>query len=261
MTNLSLIRPIAFIDIETTGLNTQLDRIVEISIIKIHPDEKEELLSSRINPEIPIPIETTKIHGITNADVEGKPTFKEFAMQISQFLEGCDLCGFGLKFDLTVLEREFRRTEINYSLNGKGLVDVKIIYHKLEPRDLSAAYAKYCGKPLQGAHNSEVDARATIAVLEAQLKSYDVLPRDIRGLHELCNPKDQTWIDHNGKFVWRGKDAIINFGIHRGRTLQDLSKNSPDYLQWIISKDFSAEVKKIAENAINDKFPEPKKLN
>lgn len=134
MTNLHLAKPIAFIDVETTGLNTQQDRIVDICITKIYPDGKEESLSSLINPCMPIPIESTQIHGITDADVDGKPTFKEFAPKLSDFIKGCDLGGFGLiKFDLQVLESEFKKAGITYSKDGKQIVDVQRIYHKLEP--------------------------------------------------------------------------------------------------------------------------------
>jgi len=259
MTSLQLTRPIAFIDIETTGLNKQQDRVVEICIIKIHPDGAEEMLNSVINPNMPIPIESTKIHGITDAEVKGKPTFEEFAKKVIDFIEDCDLGGFGTEFDLSILESEFKRASINYSREGKKIVDVKMIYHKLEPRDLNAAHLKYCGKPLENAHRSHIDVRATIDVLESQLGQHDILPRDIPSLHEFCNPKDPTWIDNEGKFAWSEGKAIINFGNkHRGKALEFVSKNDSSYLQWIINTDFSARAKDIARDALKGKFPEPK---
>lgn len=259
MTSLKLTRPIAFIDIGTTGLNTQQDRIIDICVIKIHPNGTEEKLNSVINPNIPISIESTQIHGITDTDVKGKPTFEEFAQKLIDFIDDCDLGGFGTKFDLSFLESEFKRAGINYSREGRQIVDVQIIYHKLEPRDLNAAHLKYCGKPLENAHRAHIDVRATIDVLESQLRQHDILPRDISSLYEFCNPKDPTWIDDDGKFAWFEEKAIINFGAHRGKTLEFINKNHPDYFNWIISKDFSAEVKEIVKKAINGKFPEPAK--
>lgn len=259
MTSLQLTRPIAFIDIETTGLNTQQDRVVDLCVIKIHPNGAEETLSSVINPNIPIPIESTQIHGITNTDVKGKPTFEEFAQKLIDFIDNCDLGGFGTRFDLSVLESEFKRAGINYSREGRQIVDVQIIYHKLEPRDLNAAHLKYCGKPLENAHRAHIDVRATIDVLESQLGQHEILPRDISSLHEFCNPRDSTWIDDDGKFAWFEGEAIINFGAHKGKKLEIIYKNNSDYLKWIINQDFSAKVKEIVNNAINGKFPEPAK--
>ena len=259
MTSLQLTRPIAFIDVETTGLNTQQDRIVDLCVIKIHPNGAEETLNSVINPNIPIPIESTQVHGITDADVKGKPTFAEFAQKLIDFIDNCDLGGFGTKFDLLILESEFKRVGINYSREGKQIVDVQSIYHKLEPRDLSAAHLEYCGKSLENAHRAHIDVRAAIDVLESQLEQYNILPRDISSLYKFCNPRDSTWIDDDGKFAWSERKAIINFGTHRGKTLEFVSKNNYSYLQWIINGDFSAKVKDIARNAINGKFPEPAK--
>ena len=259
MTSLQLTNPIAFIDIETTGLNPQQDRIVDICVIKIHPNGTEEILNSLINPKISIPIESTRIHGIKDGDVKGKPTFEEFSKKLIDFIDKCDLGGFGIKFDLSVLESEFKRAGINYSRDGKQIVDVQTIYHKLEPRDLNAAHLKYCGKPLENAHRAHIDARATINVLESQFGKHNILPRDILSLYEFCNPKDPTWIDEDGKFAWSEGKAIINFGSHRGKTLEFMYKNELGFLKWIIGKDFSAKVKEIVNNAINGKFPEPAK--
>lgn len=257
MTSLHLTKPLAFIDIETTGLNPQQDRIVEICIIKVHPDGTEEMLNSVINPNMPIPIESTQIHGITDAEVKGKPTFEEFAPKIIDFINDCDLGGFGIKFDLSFLESEFKRMGIDYSREGKRILDVQHIYYKLEPRDLNAAHLKYCGKPLENAHKAHIDVRATIDVLESQLRQNDTLPRNIPSLHEFCNPKDSTWIDDNGKLAWFKGEAIINFGKHQGKTLKFMSENDPSYLNWITSRDFSSEVKEIVNNAIKNEFPKP----
>lgn len=259
MTRLQLTRPIAFIDIETTGLNTQQDRIVDICIIKIHPNGTEEILNSVINPGMPISIESTQIHGIKDTDVKGKPTFKEFAQKLIDFINECDLGGFGTKFDLSFLESEFKRAGINYLREGRQIVDVQRIYHTLEPRDLNAAHLKYCGKPLENAHRAHIDVRATIDVLESQFEQHDILPRDIFSLHEFCNPKDPAWIDDDGKFAWFEGKAIINFGAHKRKTLKFMHENEKGFLKWILTKDFSQKVKDITKDAIEGKFPEPAK--
>lgn len=260
MTSLQLTRSIAFIDIETTGLNPRQDRIIEICVIKIHPDGTEEILNSLINPTIQIPIEATQIHGIKNEDIKGKPNFNEFAQQLINFIDNCDLGGFGTKFDLSFLESEFKRAGIIYSEEGRHIVDVQRIFHTLEPRDLSAAHLKYCGKPLENAHRAHIDVKATINILESQLEQHDILPRDVFSLHEFCNPRNPLWIDNDGKFAWFEREAIINFGNkYKGKTLEFVSKNDSSYLQWIINSDFSSKVKEIAKDAMNGKFPEPAK--
>ncbi len=256
MTNLHLERPIAFIDLETTGLNTEQDRIVDICITKVNVDGTEESLSSLINPGMPIPVESTQIHGITDADIKDKPTFQGFAPKVIRFIENCDIGGFGVsKFDLFVLESEFKRAGVVYTREGRQIIDVQNIYHKLEPRDLSAAYNKYCGKALENAHKAHIDVRATIDVLEAQLEQNDGLPRGITGLNEFCNPRNPNWIDADGKFIWFKGEAIINFGKHRGKSLEYMYKNESDYFRWIMSQDFSTEVKEIAQNAMKSVFP------
>lgn len=256
MAELNLTRPIAFFDIESTGTNTQQDRIVEISVIKINPQGKEEFLSSIINPEIPIPQEAIEIHGITNEEVVGKPIFKDFAQELFEFLKDCDIGGFYMsKFDLPLLEKEFERVGIPYSRQGKSIIDVLTIYHKFNPRDLSSAYKEYCGKDLDGAHRSEADVRATIEVFKVQLEKHSELPNDVEGLHEFCNRKDPNWVDSDGKFIWSGGNVVFNFSQHKGKTLQEVAKSEIGFLNWIIAKDFSSEIKKICEDALNGVFP------
>mgnify|MGYP001573434928 CR=1 FL=1 len=259
MTNLRLTRPVAFIDVETTGTNTLSDRIVELSALKIYPDETEEIITTRINPGIPIPPEAIAIHSITDKDVADKPNFKEYAATLRDFLEGCDLAGFNVRrFDLDIIEAEFRRAEIEFSIQGRHIVDVQTIYHRFEPRDLPAAYKKYCGKVMEVHHSSESDVRATFDVLKSQLEKHpNDLPNNINELHDFCNEKRSiNWIDKDGKFVWVGDEAVVNFSKYRGKTLSHMAKNERSFLEWIINKDFSPEVKKIAEDAIKGKFPQ-----
>ncbi len=173
MKNLRLDRPLAFIDVETTGLNPYSDRIVELSILKIYPDGSEDYKSHRINPQIPIPAEATAIHGITDADVAEEPYFYQYARSIRDFLEDCDIAGFNvIKFDLPCLEAEFARANIEFTRRDRYLIDSQVIYHIREPRTLESAYQKYCGKEMVNAHCAEADAKATAEILDSQLEIY-----------------------------------------------------------------------------------------
>lgn len=258
MKNLQLDRPIVFIDLETTGLSLATDRIVELTVLKIHPDGIEEFRSARINPEIPIPTAATNIHGITNEDVADKPKFRQYASSLRDFLDDCDIAGFGVKrFDLPLLEAEFRRAGVEFLRRGRRILDTQVIYHKLDPRDLTAAYRKYCGKQLESGHTSEVDVRAAAEVLECQLDMHPELPRDIVGLHDFCNPGEANWIDAEGKFVWSEGEAILDFGQYKSKSLKEVASIDPDYLRWIASGDFSTQVREIAIMALNGEFPKP----
>lgn len=258
MKNLKLDRPLAFIDVETTGLNPYSDRIVELSILKVHPDGRQEYHSRRINPGIPIPSEATAVHGITDEDIANEPKFRQYAKGIRDFLEGCDIAGFNvIGFDLPCLESEMARVSIEFSRRGRYLVDSKVIYHQRDPRNLEAAYQKYCSKEMENAHKAEEDAKASAEVLDGQLEMYQDLPRDVAGLCALCYMVEGDYIDAQGKFIWSKGEAVCNFGRkHRGRKLKDIAIEDPDYLDWIADADFSEEVKEIAINALNGEFPE-----
>jgi len=258
MKNLKFDRPIAFIDLEATGLNPSFDRIVELSIIKIHPDGTQESKSTRINPAIPIPAEATRIHGITDDDVADKPAFSEYAAGLRDFLDNCDIGGFGVKrFDIPMLEAEFRRAGLDFSRQGRHILDAQLIYHTLEPRDLTAAYKKYCGKHLENAHSSEADVWASLEVIEGQLNMYSELPHDVVGLHNFCNPRDVNKIDPVGQLFWSEGEVIIDFGKHKGKSLKYVASSDSEYLQWIIHADFSEEVKAIVAKALDGEFLEP----
>ena len=256
--NLRLERPIAFIDVETTGLNPYSDRIVELSILKIHPDSGEEYKSHRINPGIPIPVSATAIHGITDADVESEPMFRQYARNIRDFLEDCDISGFNvIRFDLPCLEAEFARANVDFSRQGRYLVDSQVIFHKREPRDLEAAYRKYCGGEMKNAHSAEEDAKVSAEVLDGQIEMYVDLPRNVAELSALCWRGEHDYVDADGKFIWVEGEAVCNFGKkHSGRRLEDIALNDPDYLQWIARSNFSGEVKDIATKALDGEFPE-----
>ncbi|MCX6815529.1 MAG: 3'-5' exonuclease [Candidatus Aenigmarchaeota archaeon] len=255
--DIPLDRPIVFIDLETTGLAQFLDRVVEVSVLKIHPDKSEEFMTTRINPEISIPPEATAIHGIADSDVVGKPTFREYAETLKKFLEGCDLGGFNIKnFDLSVLETEFKRAGSEFSREGRAILDVQAIYHRLEPRNLPAAYRKYCGKEMENHHSSEHDVRATFDIFKSQLEKHPELPHSIGALHDFCNERRSVnWVDNSGRFVWLGNEAVVNFSKYRGMPLSYMAKNEPGFLEWIVDKDFPPDTKKIAAAALRGEFP------
>ncbi len=257
--NLRLERPLVFIDVETTGLKLYSDRIVELSILKVNPDGRQEYKSHRVNPGIPIPFEATAIHGITDADVANEPAFLQYAKSVRDFIEGCDIGGFNvIGFDLPVLEAEFARAKVEFSRQGRYLVDSQVIYHRRDPRDLAAAYRKYCGKELKNAHSAEDDARASAEILEGQLEAHQDLPRNISGLCMLCYETNENNVDAEGKFIWVDGEAVCNFGKkYRGRKLKDLAAQDPGYLRWVTGADFSTEVRKIAANALGGEFPKP----
>lgn len=258
MKNLKLERPLAFIDVETTGLNPYSDRIVELSILKIHPDGREKYKSHRLNPETPIPVDATAIHGITDDDVAHEPKFRQYAKSIRDFLDDCGIAGFNvIKFDLPFLEAEFNRAGVEFSRRGRCLVDSQIIYHQFEPRDLQAAYLKYCRKQLVNAHCAESDAAAAAEILDSQVAMYPELPRDVNGLHSACNPVSANCVDAEGKFVWLDGKATCTFGKYKGWSLADIAANDPEYLQWISSSDFSLEVQQMVLKALKGEFPEP----
>lgn len=234
--SLTLTRPIVFFDLETTGFSFENDRIVQIALLKIYPDGKEEMLNILINPGMPIPPSSTEIHGVTDDDVKDKPRFKKVAEQILDFIFSCDIGGFNInKFDLPFLRFEFQRAGIIYDVSNVNIVDPQIIYHKKEPRNLTAAYKDYCGKELDGAHNAEVDIRATSEVFFAQVKKYDDIGNTISEISSFSQYGDTRPADISGKLLYdKEGDLIFNFGKNKGiKVIDDL-----DYARWMVNKDF-----------------------
>jgi len=243
--NLNLKRPIAFIDLETTGINVSTDRIVEISVLKISPNGKEEWFSTRVNPEMPIPPKTTAIHGIRDEDVAGSPTFKEIARNIKAFLEGCDLAGYNaIKFDIPVLAEEFLRVQIDFNFRKRRYVDVQVIFHKKEQRTLSAAYLFYCKKELEDAHSSKADTAATYEVLKSQLDRYSDLENDVEKLADFSSINSN--VDFAGRIVLDENGIeIFNFGKHKGKSVEKVFTDEPSYYAWMINSDFPLYTKKV----------------
>lgn len=243
--NLKLNKPLAFFDLETTGVNTAKDRIVEISILKILPDGTKETYTKRVNPEMPIPIESSDIHGIYDKDVAEAPTFKQIAPELLTFLKNCDLAGYNSnKFDIPVLVEEFLRVEVDFDFENRKFIDVQNIFHKMEQRTLVAAYKFYCDKSLENAHSAEADIKATYEVLEAQLEKYNDLEPSVDYLEKFSKMHDSA--DLMGRIVFN-KDGqeIFNFGKHKGKTVAEVLKKDPSYYSWMMNGDFPLYTKKV----------------
>jgi len=243
--NVQLTRPLVVFDLETTGINTQKDRIIEISMLKVFPNGDEELRTYRVNPTIPIPKDSSAIHGIFDQDVADKPTFNQLAKEIEHFLELCDFAGFNSnKFDFPLLVEEFYRAEIDFEIDNRKFIDVQRIFHTMEPRNLSAAYKFYCDRNLENAHSAEADTIATWNILKAQLDRYDNLPKDVKGLHEHSGQSRN--VDLAGRFVYdNNKVAVFNFGKHRGKPIEWVLEKEPSYYKWMMDGDFPLQTKRV----------------
>lgn len=254
---IALDKPIVFFDLETTGVAPAEDRIVDIALLRRQPDGTEEAFASLVNPGMPIPPESTAVHRITDEMVRGQPSFLDLAPRLLGFIGEADLGGFGVsRFDIPMLVNEFKRAGCAFSLEGRRVVDALQIYHKMEPRNLSAAYRFYCGKALEGAHRAEADARAAQEVFFAQLQRYAQLPRDMEGLSAFCSLRDPKNVDSEGKFVWRNGEACFNFGKHRTLTLQEVARRDPSYLKWLMGTEkATAEMARICRDALEGRFP------
>ncbi|OFZ16903.1 MAG: DNA polymerase III subunit epsilon, partial [Bacteroidetes bacterium RIFCSPHIGHO2_02_FULL_44_7] len=222
--NIQLENSLAIFDLEATGLNVTQDRIVEIAIVKIAPDGSRSDFHSRVNPEIPIPAESTAIHGISDADVANSPTFKNLLPELEAFLADADFAGYNSnKFDLPLLAEELLRADSSFDLSSKKHIDVQNIFHKMEQRTLAAAYKFYCAKNLEDAHTALADANATWEVLDAQIQRYDELNEDVEFLSEFSRYGDTTRLDFAGRLAFNDKGTpIYNFGKHKGRTIEEV---------------------------------------
>ncbi len=243
--NLNLKRPIVFFDLETTGVDTSRDRIVEISMIKVNPDGSEEVKTRRLNPEMPIPPESTAVHGITDEDVKDCPTFARIAKSLEEFLQGCDFGGFNSnRFDLPVLVEEFLRAGIDVDFKRRRFIDVQNIFHKKEQRTLVAAYKFYCDRDLNDAHSAEADTRATYEVLKAQLDRYPDLANDVDALADF-SARGET-VDYAGRILRNEKGVeIFGFGKYKGRSVEEIFRIEPSYYDWMMKGDFPLYTKKV----------------
>jgi len=239
---LQLKKPLAFIDLETTGVNLGTDRIVEIAIVKILTDGTKSVKRKLINPGIPIPKGASDVHGISDEMVKDAPPFKQVAQELKQMLDGCDLAGYNSnRFDIPLLMEEFLRAEVDFDMKGRKLLDVQNIFHKMEPRTLSAAYKFYCSKNLDGAHGAEVDAAATHEILEAQIERYPELGNNVDSVLKVIG-EDQI-VDFARRFIMDNGIEVFNFGKFKGRPVADVLRSEPQYYDWMMKGDFPQHTK------------------
>lgn len=251
---LNLKNPIVFFDLETTGVDTSRDRIVEISTVKVFPNGDKEVKTRRLNPEMHIPEEATAVHGITDEDVANEPPFRAIAKSLAAYLEGCDFGGFNSnKFDVPVLMEEFLRAGVNVDFKNRKFIDVQNIFHKMEQRTLEAAYKFYCDKALDNAHSAEADTMATYEVLMAQLDRYPELQNDVAYLADF-SARGQS-ADYAGRILYNEKgEEVFGFGKYKGRSVADVFREEPSYYSWMMNGDFPLYTKKvITEIRLRDK--------
>ncbi|MGQ7870985.1 exonuclease domain-containing protein [Sunxiuqinia sp. sy24] len=256
--NLNLKNPLVFLDLETTGINIVTDRIVEIALLKIHPDGREEERDLRINPEMPIPEHVSKIHGIYDEDIKDAPTFKEVAKSLAKFLEGADLAGFNSnRFDIPLLAEEFLRVGVDVDFKKRKFIDVQAIFHKMEKRTLAAAFKFYCQQELVNAHSAMADTKATYDVLKAQLDVYKEteyadnkgvkttpIQNDVNALSEFSS-YDRN-VDFVGRIVYNEDGVeVFNFGKNKGVPVEKVLREQPGYFGWIINSEFPLYTKKM----------------
>ncbi len=242
---LNLKRPIIFFDLETTGVDTSKDRIVELSMVKIMPDGEKIIKTRRINPQMPIPESSTEIHGITDEDVKDCPSFAQVAKSLDQFIAGCDFGGFNSnRFDVPVLAEEFMRVGIEVDFKKRKFIDVQNIFHKMEQRTLVAAYKLYCGKDLTEAHSAEADTLATYEVLLAQIERYEELQNDVNFLAEFSTRAET--VDFAGRIIYNDQGVeVFSFGKHRGKSVAEVFEKEPSYYAWMMDGDFPLYTKKV----------------
>ena len=260
---LKLERDIVFLDFEATGTDPARDRIVQLAMIRVSPSGERRTMTQLVNPETPIPPEATAIHHITDAMVKDQPRLRDIATKVHEFLDQADIGGFGvLRYDVPLLVAELRRAGIWFDPSDRRIVDALIVYHRFEPRNLSAAYRFYCGKELKGAHDAMADAEASLEVLLAQVERYQGraegpnLPEDIPGLSELCTAGDPKNVDSRGKFVWRFGAVTFNFGKHQTRALEEVVRVDRAYVEWLaFTANSGDEVAGICRQALEGRIP------
>ncbi|MEN8224632.1 MAG: exonuclease domain-containing protein [Bacteroidota bacterium] len=263
---LNLSRPLAIFDLETTGIRVATDRIVEISIIRVETDNSSQVKTLRVNPGVPIPLDATLIHGISDEDVKDEPTFKELSAELHEFFKDCDLSGYNSnRFDIPLLVEEFLRADVDFDLRDRYFIDVQNIFHRMEPRNLRAAYKFYCDKELIDAHSAEADTTATFEILQAQIERYKdteyndddgnvsiPIKNDMKALHDFSY--NTKFVDLIGHIVFNARqEEVFNFGKHKGRKVEDVFKKEPQYFDWMMKAEFPLSTKKVI-SAIKKRF-------
>jgi DNA polymerase-3 subunit epsilon len=253
---LQLERPLVFFDLEATGVQPKRDRIVQLVVVKVYPDGRRDLRNRLINPEMPIPPESTEIHGITDDMVANEATFRRISKSLYRFLDGCDLAGYNIaRFDVPMLIYEFDRVGLEFDVGDRKLVDAQRIFFQREPRTLEAALKFYCQADLVNAHDAAADVDATMQVLAGQFRHYGDLPNTVVELEKEYGGRDESFVDWEGRLRWKGSEVVIGFGQKMNMTLRELARREPDYLNWILRGDFNREVKAIVRDALRGQFP------
>lgn len=263
---LNLKRPLVFFDLETTGTDVATDRIVEIALVKVMPDGSVHTKPEKsgpehrflINPNVLIPVESSMVHGIYDADVQEAPTFADVADKLYKFIHDCDLGGFNSnRFDIPLLAEEFLRVGIDFSLEGRNLIDAQVIFHIMEQRTLKAGYKFYCGKDLDDAHEALPDTMATYEIFKAQIERYsgqavidargnklEPLENDMEAVHRFCQRQKKA--DLMGRLVYDDNgEVVFNFGKHKGRSVKEILQREPGYYGWMMQGDFPLYTKKV----------------
>lgn len=242
---LKLNRPLAFFDLETTGVNIATDRIVEIGIVIMAIDNTEKEYRFLVNPTIPIPVETSVIHGIYDKDVADAKTFAELSKELFDLLDPCDLGGYNSnRFDVPVLVEEFLRVGVDFRIDNRNLLDAFNIFIQHEKRDLSSAYKFFCNKTLENAHTALADVKATFDVFKAQVERYDDLENDMAFIAQ-ASKQNKNAIDNAGRFIFVNKVACFNFGKHKGHPIEKVLKSNPGYYAWMMKSDFPQNTKQV----------------
>ncbi|HBO97921.1 MAG TPA: DNA polymerase III subunit epsilon [Candidatus Omnitrophica bacterium] len=256
---MKLSHALVVLDLETTGIWVERDKIIEIAMVKSFPDNHTETYLKKVNPGVPIPAVISQLIGITDADVKDAPAFKDIAQEVLQFIGDSDLAGFNIeKFDLPLLEREVREANLQFNWRTHKVYDAQRVYHLNEKRDLYAAYKFYCDKDLNNAHSALADAQATLEILEAQVAKYGDGDASVEHLGQYRYRSTEEFYDKEKKFRWWNGKLYMMFGKYANKyTLQEIVQKDRSYLGWILSAQFSEEVKELVENALNGRFPQP----
>ena len=257
--SLVLTRPLAVLDVQSTGLDTDNARIVKLAVFRVDPDGSEHAKSVVVNPGITIPPGSTQVHGISDLDVMDQPAFRAYARALADHLEDCDLAGFGIeRLGLPLLLTEFERNGVQFSMEGRTVVDAMTVFHRLEPRNLASAYSRFVGGSRPDSRDDAQGARNIFDIIQGELRSSANVPSTPRELANWAKGIDDSAIDSEGKFIWSEEgDALVNFGKHRGERLIEVVNNDTPYLNWVSGSDnFGPDVRKIAESAANGYLPE-----
>ena len=262
LVTIKLTKPLVFLDIEATGPDPQIDRIIEIHCIRFEPNGLCSSFYSLVNPNEPIPIESTRIHGFSNQDLSKSPEFKKIATDLLSFIKDADVGGYNvLRFDVRILFVELKRVNLHYELSEIRAIDPFQVFIKNHKRDLASAYQFYCGKELIGAHGAKADNLATIEVFNAQLNKYKDLPRTVNNISDYCMEAGEPYLDPERFLMWKHDKIYVNFGKHKGRLLKEIVSEDYNFLFWVTKNNFNPILIRMIKDALKGVYPEKKKID